>query len=143
MYLCNKKQYEASQGLIRHENSVHASYNQPSADIIPLPMQHIEQFKKLLANEIHKQLPLHYTKSGKQPIKFPCTDSEFVAGFGKQLNRFSPAKRTYQCIFKGYEVEAILGKLFGDKQWELDIVNQIKKASLSCTCKKMNLVRII
>jgi hypothetical protein len=115
--ICNKKQYKTSRGLIRHENSIHASYNQPPIDIIPLPMQHIEQFKKLLVNEIHKRLPLHYTKSGKQLIKFPCTDSEFVAIFGKQLNRFSPAKRIYQCIFKGYAAEAMLGELLGDKQW--------------------------
>ncbi|CAJ0838038.1 13860_t:CDS:2 [Entrophospora sp. SA101] len=43
----------------------------------------------------------------KQPIRFPCTDSEYVAVFGKELNWFSPAKRTYQCTFKGYEEEAI------------------------------------
>ena len=115
--ICNKKQYKTFQGLIRHENLAHASYNQPPADVISLPAQHIEQFKKLLVNEIHKRLPLHYTKSGKQLIKFPCTDSEFVAVFGKQLNRFSPAKRTYQCIFKGNEAEAMLGQLLGDEQW--------------------------
>ncbi|CAJ0627783.1 7331_t:CDS:1 [Entrophospora sp. SA101] len=99
------------------ENSIHASYNQPPIDIIPLLMQHIEQFKNLLVNEIHKRFPLHYTKSGKQLIKFPCTDSEFVAIFGKQLNQFSPAKCIYQCIFKGYAAEAMLGELLGDKQW--------------------------
>ncbi|CAJ0634243.1 7976_t:CDS:2 [Entrophospora sp. SA101] len=53
------------------------------------------------------RLSLHYNKSGKQPIRFPCTDSEYVAVFGKELNWFSPAKRTYQCTFKGYEEEAI------------------------------------
>ncbi|CAH1764890.1 3975_t:CDS:2 [Entrophospora sp. SA101] len=56
-------------------------------------MQHIEQFKRLLVNEIHERTSLYYTKPRN---KFPCTDSEFVAVFGEQLNRFSPAKRTYR-----------------------------------------------
>ena len=43
--ICNKKQYKTSRGLVRHENSVHASYNQSPADIISPPTQHIEQFK--------------------------------------------------------------------------------------------------
>ena len=137
--ICNKKQYKTFRGLIRHENLAHASYNQPSADIISLPAQHIEQFKKLLVNEIHKRLPLHYTKSGKQLIKFPCTDSEFVAVFGKQLNRFSPAKRTYQCIFKGNEAEAMLGQLLGD---EHGIMKQTKRVSFNYIPRKVKLIII-
>ncbi|CAG8497329.1 4452_t:CDS:2 [Racocetra persica] len=115
--ICNKKNYKTFQGLIRHENLVHRSYNQPPANIISLPVQHIEQFKKLIVNEIHKKLSLHYTMTGKQLIKFPCTDSEFIAVFGNYLSRFSPAKHTYWCIFKGYNAEDILRNLLGDEQW--------------------------
>ncbi|CAG8699691.1 852_t:CDS:1 [Cetraspora pellucida] len=118
-YLCTicNKTYKTFHGLIRHENSAHRSYNQPPADLISLPPQHIEQFKRLLVNEIHKKLSLHYTKTGKQLIKFPCTDSEFVAVFGNYLSRFSPAKRTYCCIFKDYNAEHTLRNLLGDEQW--------------------------
>ncbi|CAG8555875.1 3969_t:CDS:2 [Racocetra persica] len=86
--ICNEKCYKTSQGLICHENLAHHSYNQPPADIISLPLQH-------------------------QLIKFPYT----VAEFGSQLSRFSPAKRAYWCVFKGYEAESMLEILLGDKQW--------------------------
>ncbi|CAG8676330.1 20218_t:CDS:2 [Cetraspora pellucida] len=41
-------------------------------------------------------------KTGKQLIKFLCTDSEFVAVFGNYLSRFSLAKHTYCYNQKSY-----------------------------------------
>ncbi|CAG8706776.1 14038_t:CDS:2, partial [Racocetra fulgida] len=115
--------YKTFQGLIRHENSAYYSYNQPPANIISLPLQHVEQFKQILVNEIHKRLSLHYTKSDKQLIKFPCTDSEFVAVFESQLSSFLPAKRVYWCVFKGCEAESILENLLDQSLESYNISN--------------------
>ncbi|CAG8853915.1 32339_t:CDS:1, partial [Gigaspora margarita] len=53
---------------------------------------HIAEFKRMLVYAIQKRLPLHFSRSGKQLVKFPCTESQFVGVFGRYITRFSPAK---------------------------------------------------
>ncbi|CAG8706324.1 1011_t:CDS:2 [Gigaspora rosea] len=80
----------------------------------------------MLVHAIQKRLPLHFSRLEKQLVKFPCTESQFVGVFCRYITRFSPAKSSYYCIFKGENADNILSEIFEDQQWE----NSQTKSSL-------------
>ncbi|KAF0337775.1 zinc finger bed domain-containing protein ricesleeper 2-like [Gigaspora margarita] len=115
--ICKVKRYLTIRGLTRHENATHKNYNIIRPGISQLPADHIAEFKRMLVHAIQKQLPLHFSRSGKQLVKFPYTESQFVGVFGRYITRFSPAKSSYYCIFKGENADNILSEIFEDQQW--------------------------
>ncbi|CAG8603747.1 8364_t:CDS:1, partial [Cetraspora pellucida] len=111
------KCYSTLRGLTRHENATYKDYNIIQPSIPQLPADYIAKFKKILVYAIQKQLPLHFSCSEKQLVKFSYTKSQFVGVFGKYIIQFSPSKSTYYCIFKGKNADNILSKIFEDQQW--------------------------
>ncbi|RIB06029.1 hypothetical protein C2G38_2218083 [Gigaspora rosea] len=71
----------------------------------------------MLVHAIQKRVPLHFSRLGKQLVKFSCTESQFVGVFGRYITRFSLAKSSYYCIFKGENADNILSEIFEDQQW--------------------------
>ncbi|CAG8825514.1 31897_t:CDS:1, partial [Gigaspora margarita] len=111
------KRYLTKHGLTRHKNAIHKNYNIIRSGISQLPADHIAEFKRMLVHAIQKWLPFHFSCLGKQLVKFPCTKSQFVGVFGRYITRFSPAKNSYYCIFKGENADNILSEIFENQQW--------------------------
>ncbi|KAF0480599.1 hypothetical protein F8M41_023691 [Gigaspora margarita] len=84
--ICKVKHYLTICGLTRHENATHKNYNIIRPGISQLPAGHIAEFKRMLVHAIQKRLPLHFSHSEKQLVKFPCTESQFVGVF-ENLNQ--------------------------------------------------------
>jgi hypothetical protein len=66
---------------------------------------------------IKKRLSLHFRKTGKQIIKVPCSESQFVGVFGPWIQRYSPCKRKYTCLFKGENACETLSIILQDVEW--------------------------
>jgi len=106
-------------GLIRHENIYHKYYNVIQPTLPTLPEHALRDFRQTLVYSIQKQLPLHFSRSGKRLIKFPCSEAQFVGVFGRYLTRYSPIKNKYECVFQGEDSIATLSEIFHDSQWNI------------------------
>ncbi|RIB01263.1 hypothetical protein C2G38_2231403 [Gigaspora rosea] len=103
--------------LNKHENATHKNYNIIRSGIFQLLADHIAEFKRMLVHAIQKWLPLYFSRSGKQLVKFPCTD---VGVFSRYITQFSLAKSSYYCIFKSKNADNILSEIFENQQWDLE-----------------------
>src|SRR4051794_10034592 len=80
--LCQVKRFKSIRGLFQHENLVHSDYKLPPSNLPCLPPDAIQNFREMLVFLIKKRLSLHFNKTGKQTIKIPCSESQFVGVFG-------------------------------------------------------------
>jgi hypothetical protein len=117
-FICKKK-YKTIKGLARHENAHHKHYNIIPSNLPTLPEYALQDFRETLVYSIQKQLPLHFSGTGKRLIKFPCSESQFVGIFGDHITRYSPSKKRYECVFQGKDSISILSEVFCDSQWNI------------------------
>ncbi|CAG8645923.1 13580_t:CDS:2 [Dentiscutata erythropus] len=111
-----KPNNESLKGLYQYETLKHYDYKIPLSDIPYLPPNAIQQFHKTLIFFIKKQLPLHFKKTGKQTIKIPYSESQFIGVFGPWIQCYSPCKRKYTCSFKGQDADATMGMILQDNK---------------------------
>src|SRR6185437_6261533 len=104
-------------GLSRHENAKHSNYNIPPIQSYILPESAINEWKEMLVHAIHKQLPLAFRKTGKQVIKFPCMEGQYLGLFGQYLTRVFVHRRAYKCVFSGSDAYQTISSLLGDHCW--------------------------
>lgn len=96
---------------------MHKDYKLPPSGLPYLPPDAIQQFRETLVFSIKKKLSLNFKKSGKQSIKIPCSESQFVGVFGSSIYRYSPCRRKYICIFKGQNANMLLSMILKDNEW--------------------------
>ncbi|KAF0345299.1 hypothetical protein F8M41_015871 [Gigaspora margarita] len=88
---CTRKSFKNKRGLIRHERYTHSTYNIPRANLISLPEEAINEFKKTIVYLIQRQLSNH--------------------------TRYAPTQHTYECVFTGEYAYETLRSIFGDNNW--------------------------
>src|SRR6185369_9493981 len=115
--LCQVKHFKSIRGLSRHESLVHSNYKLPPSNLPYLPPDAIQKFREMLVFLIKKRLSLHFRKTGKQTIKVPCSESQFVGVFGPWIQCYSPCKRKYTCFFKGQNANKMLSVILQDTEW--------------------------
>ncbi|CAG8799831.1 13448_t:CDS:2 [Cetraspora pellucida] len=93
--LCSQKTYKNKQSLGRHEQLIHSDYNTPRTGVTILPPDAVYEFKKMLVYLIQTKLSNNSNFTGKQRVTAPCTESQFVAVFGKHLRCYVPRIRQY------------------------------------------------
>ncbi|CAG8523120.1 3983_t:CDS:1, partial [Racocetra persica] len=115
--LCKVKCFKSIRGLYQHETLVHYDYKTPPPNISNLPSNAIQQFRKTLIFFIKKRLLLNFKKTGRQTIKISCSESQFVSVFGPWIQRYSPCKRKYTCLFKGQSADTTIAMILQDTEW--------------------------
>ncbi|CAG8847146.1 31380_t:CDS:1, partial [Racocetra persica] len=104
-------------GLSRHENAKHGNYNIPPIQCYILPENTITEWKEMLVHAIHKQLPLTFRKTGKQVIKFPYMEGQYLELFRQYLTCVFVHKKAYRCVFSGSDAYQTISSLLGDQCW--------------------------
>ncbi|CAG8692884.1 22557_t:CDS:1 [Dentiscutata erythropus] len=115
--LCQVKRFKNIKGLYQHETLKHNDYKIPLSDIPSLPSNAIQEFRETIRFFIKKKLPLNFSKTGKQIIRIPCSESQFISIFGPWVQRYSPCKRKYTCFFKGQDADATMATILQDTEW--------------------------
>ncbi|CAG8848766.1 27051_t:CDS:2, partial [Racocetra persica] len=64
--------------------------------------------------------------TGKQTIKIPCSESQFISIFGSWIQRYSPCKKRYTCIFKGQSADATIATILQDTEWNFQKAPEMK-----------------
>ncbi|CAG8725890.1 8126_t:CDS:2 [Gigaspora margarita] len=103
----------------KHENATHKNYNIIRPGISQLPADHIAEFKRMLVHAIQKQLPFHFSHLGKQLVKFPCTENQFVSVFGENADN-------------------ILSEIFENQQWGTRFYNSGQCAYIILYIENLN-----
>ncbi|CAG8621289.1 8562_t:CDS:2, partial [Racocetra persica] len=57
--------YESENGLKRHYSTI-KKYNIPHSDLDTIPTSSLQEFKNILIHQIHRQLPLSFTRMGRK-----------------------------------------------------------------------------
>ncbi|KAF0400946.1 hypothetical protein F8M41_009501 [Gigaspora margarita] len=115
--LCPRKSYKNQKGLNHHEAIVHSHYNTPQAELISQPSEAISEFRSILVYIIQTKLKTSAKEAGQQIITIPYLESQFVGVFNSFINRYSPSRRWYNCIFSGIGAYECLSQIFGDEKW--------------------------
>ncbi|KAF0436961.1 hypothetical protein F8M41_004554 [Gigaspora margarita] len=115
--LCTRKSFKNKRGLIRHERYTHSTYNIPRANLISLPEEAINEFKKTIVYLIQRQLSNHSSSVGSRCITIPCLESQFVGIFRNYIARYALTQQTYECVFTGEYAYETLRSIFGDNNW--------------------------
>ncbi|PKY56497.1 hypothetical protein RhiirA4_476831 [Rhizophagus irregularis] len=108
-----EKPFKTRKGLNQH-NTIIRRYNIFRKDLYKLPKKFINEFKKILVLQIHRQLPCHFTKTGLRAVAVACTESQFFATFGGYIHHYSNKTRVYKCIFRGSNT---LTSIFNNINW--------------------------
>ncbi|KAF0498174.1 hypothetical protein F8M41_020607 [Gigaspora margarita] len=74
--LCTRKSFKNKQGLIRHERYSHNTYNIPCANLISLPEEAINEFKRTIVYLIQRQLSNHSRNQQTAVILFIPTQTD-------------------------------------------------------------------
>ncbi|CAG8799055.1 13085_t:CDS:1, partial [Racocetra persica] len=77
----------------------------------------IIEFKNILVHMIQTKLKTSTQQVGRQVIMIPCLESQFVSVFNKYINRYSPSRSWYQCIFTGIGAYKCLEQILNDEKW--------------------------
>ncbi|CAG8783646.1 22048_t:CDS:2, partial [Cetraspora pellucida] len=62
-------------------------------------------------------LPFNFKKTRRQTIKIPYNESQFVDVFGPWIQRYSPCKRKYTCLFKDQSADTTIAIILQDTEW--------------------------
>ncbi|CAG8849129.1 489_t:CDS:1, partial [Gigaspora margarita] len=99
-----------------HETHKHNDYKIPLSNIPSLPLNVIQEFYETIRFFIKKKLPLHFNKTGKQIIRIPCSEGQFISIFGPWIQRYLPCKRKYTCFFKGQDADTTMAIILQDTE---------------------------
>ncbi|CAG8513117.1 24686_t:CDS:1 [Cetraspora pellucida] len=110
------RNFKSENGLKRHYNTI-KKYNIPQNDLDTIPNTLLQEFKNILIQQIHRQLPLSFTRMGRKVLSIPCTESQFVAIFAGYIHQFSNDPRVYKCRFHRESAYSTLTKILGDPKW--------------------------
>ncbi|CAG8435375.1 3763_t:CDS:1 [Scutellospora calospora] len=117
------RNFKSENGLKRHYNTIN-KYNIPHKDLVTIPNNLSQEYKNILIQQIHRQLPLSFTRMGRRVLSIPCTESQFVAVFAGHIHQFSNNPRVYKCRFHGESAYLTLTKILGDSKWGQKCYNQ-------------------
>ncbi|CAG8840317.1 20416_t:CDS:1, partial [Racocetra persica] len=109
--------YKSQAGLSRYETIVHSHYNISRTGLIPQPPEAIIEFKNILVHMIQTKLKISIQQVEQQVIMIPYLENQFVGIFNKYINRYSPSRSWYQCIFTGIGAYEYLGQILNDEKW--------------------------
>ncbi|CAG8450101.1 15659_t:CDS:1 [Dentiscutata erythropus] len=100
----------------QHCNAI-KKYNVPHSDLDEIPVRTLHEFKNILIQQIHRQLPLSFTKIGRKALTVLCTESLFVAVFRGHVHQVSNNPRVYKCRFHGESAYSTLAQILEDPKW--------------------------
>ncbi|CAG8819679.1 9382_t:CDS:2, partial [Cetraspora pellucida] len=69
----------------------------PHKDLDAIPNTSLQEYKNILIQQIHHQLPLSFSRIERNILSIPCTESQFFAIFAEHIHQFSNNSRGQKC----------------------------------------------